>query len=300
MVRCSVGRVALLCGLGAVLAACASSRAYRPAEVYADEVNSRSTAEYYAEGDSAGADLYAPAPEPQSGATGGAVLANRPARGRSGKSAPPPPPAPPPGQSTPTADATAGAGADAPAPTAAPSKRLMIYRASYQIVVSSVDKSIEELLLMVKTRGGYLEARQDATLTLRVPADLYFEVLDLLPRFGRITQQNLQAVDVTRQFADLQLRIANARASRDRLAKLLEQANKMEDIIKIEAELRRLTEEIERMEGELRGIGDQIAFSTLTVTFLSNAPEPSVYPQRQVSRFDWINQVGLEAVQYGF
>jgi hypothetical protein len=163
-----------------------------------------------------------------------------------------------------------------------------------------VDKSIDELLTMVKTRGGYLEARQNNTITLRVPADLYAEVLDLLPRFGRITQQDLQAIDVTRQFADLQLRIANARASRDRLAKLLEQATKMEDVIKIEAELRRLTEEIERMEGELRGIGDQIAFSTLVVTFLPNAPDPNPYPTRQFSRFDWINQVGLEAVQNGF
>jgi len=293
MVRWSFGRVALVYGLGAVLTACAASRSSRAAETYSDEMTPAQPAEiaageYDARSDAAGE------------VSGGNALSYREPHRRGNRGAPPPPPAPPPdGKPVASDGTTPGAGADVPA---APDrgKRLMIYRANYQIIVSSVDKSIDELLTMVKTRGGYLEARQDNTLTLRVPADLYFEVLDLLPRFGRITQQNLQAVDVTRQFADLQLRIANARASRDRLAKLLEQANKMEDIIKIEAELRRLTQEIEQLEGELRGIGDQIAFSTLTVAFLSNAPEPSVYPQRQVSRFDWVNQVGLEAVQYGF
>ena len=59
----------------------------------------------------------------------------------------------------------------------------------------------------------------------------------------------------------------------------------MEDILKIEAEVRRLTDEIEGMKGELRNLGDQVAFSTLTVNFFADAPPPNPYPQRTRSRF---------------
>jgi len=191
---------------------------------------------------------------------------------------------------------------EAPEPSAATTqaKRLMIYKASYLVMVASVDTAIDKLLAVVEERGGYLAGRQDGTLTVRIPAARFFEVLDLLPDYGRVVRQNLEALDVTKQVADLQLRIGNARAARDRLVKLLEQAVKMEDILKIEVELRRLTDEIEGMEAQLKGLADQIAFSTLAVTFQPNAPDPTPYHGRRYSRFDWINQIGVEAVANGF
>jgi hypothetical protein len=74
----------------------------------------------------------------------------------------------------------------------------------------------------------------------------------------------------------------------------------MEEILQIENEVRRLTTEIEAMKGELRFLKDQVAFSTLAVTFYSSAPPPNTGPTRTRSRFEWINQVGIENVLYNF
>ena len=95
-------------------------------------------------------------------------------------------------------------------------------------------------------------------------------------------------------WADLHIRLENAEKARTRILALLDRAQKMEEIIVLEKELRRLTEEIETMRAQLRGMDDQIAFSTITVEFRSNAPEIYGRVDREVSPFGWINQVGAE------
>lgn len=206
------------------------------------------------------------------------------------------PPAPAPGapQEGPTGD---------PAPVAddrTPSKRLMVYRGTYTVMVANVDESVKELMTRAEAFGGYLQSRADGTVTVRVPAERFFELTKELAGYGRIMNESLEALDVTKQYVDLSLRIETAEKSRARLIELLSQATKMEDILRIESELRRLTAEVETMRGELRLLSDQIAFSTLTVRFLLNAPPPSPYPVRKESRFPWVNRVGLERVLYEF
>lgn len=206
------------------------------------------------------------------------------------------PPAPPPG--APQEGAT-----EDPAPVAddrTPQKRLMVYRGTYTVMVANVEESVKELMARAEALGGYLQSRADGTVTVRVPAERFFELTKELAGYGRITNESLEALDVTKQYVDLSLRIETAEKSRARLIELLSQATKMEDILRIESELRRLTAEVETMKGELRLLSDQIAFSTLTVRFLSNAPPPSPYPVRKESRFPWVNRVGLERVLYEF
>ena len=79
------------------------------------------------------------------------------------------------------------------------------------------------------------------------------------------------------------------------MLKLIEKATKVEDILKIEEHLTRLTETIERIKGQLKYLNEQVAFSLVEVGFQSVSP--TVRPtKRSRSRFDWINQVGIEQV----
>ncbi|MFN6194336.1 MAG: DUF4349 domain-containing protein, partial [Planctomycetota bacterium] len=96
-------------------------------------------------------------------------------------------------------------------------------------------------------------------------------------------------------------RLDTARKARDRLLEVLQKAEKVEDILKVEAELRRLTEEIERMEGRRKFLSDQVALATLTATFqaIAQAPPPPPRP-KQRSRFPWVNRVGAESMMGGF
>jgi hypothetical protein len=179
-------------------------------------------------------------------------------------------------------------------------KRLVIYTGSMALMVPVTDVAIASFLEKVNAMGGFLQQRAATTVTVRVPAAQFFPTLELLRKSGTVTDEQVNAADVTKKVFDIELRLQTAEESRKRLLKILESATRIEDILAIEAQVRRLTEEIELMKGELRTLGDQIAFSTLTVSFYANAPAPRPYPDRTRSRFEWINQVGVEQVLYGF
>jgi len=179
-------------------------------------------------------------------------------------------------------------------------KRLVIYTGSIATIVPQLEPGLATFVAKISADGGYLQNRNGNSVTVRVPANSFFATIEWLRKNGQVTDENVNAVDVTKRVFDLELRLQTADEARKRLLKLLETATKMEDILKIEAEVRRLTDEIEGMKGELRNLGDQIAFSTLTVNFFADAPPPNPYPQRTRSRFEWVNQVGIEQVLGSF
>ena len=195
---------------------------------------------------------------------------------------------------------------DKPPVESSAAKRLVIYKGALVVLVAGVEPAVEKLAARANELGGFVEnqsgnsASNNATVTLRVPAEKFYALVTELGTYGQVTQKNVSASDVTKTVFDIELRLETAEKSRQRLLDLLKSATKMEEILQIENEVRRLTQEIEGMKGELRFLKDQVSFSTLAVTFYSNAPPPNQGPTRTRSRFDWINQVGVESVLYNF
>ena len=176
--------------------------------------------------------------------------------------------------------------------------RKMIYTAELTVQVSHVDEVMKKFLASVKEFGGYLSGRHNNQLICRVPASHFEEALELARGYGRVLSQSLQAQDVTKQHADLTIRLDNAKKSRARLLELLEMAEGVADILKIEKEIARLTTEIERLTGELKYLENQVALSTITLTLVS--PSGPHERPRRFSRFPWINAVGPETIMRGF
>jgi hypothetical protein len=227
-------------------------------------------------------------------------------RARAGLAMSAPAPAPgremrPPGEA-PAPEPTASTGSTEPTSDKnfEAAKRLIIYTGSLTLMVPQTEVAIDAFLTHVKAGGGYLQGRSGGSITVRVPADLFFATVDWARKNGTVSDEQVNAADVTKRVFDLELRLQTADEARKRLLKLLETATVMADILAIEAQLRRLTDEIEGMKGELRNLGDQIAFSTLTVNFYADAPSPTPYPRRVRSRFPWINSVGIERVLANF
>lgn len=237
------------------------------------------------------------------------AFAKKEAPHRVDRGPPPPPPPPPPPSSPPNVPADPDAGTPKPVESSEggkPAKRQVIYTGSVQVMVTNVVESADKLQARVEALGGFMLNRSgntssnNVTITVRTPAEHFHTVVKELAGFGQILNEQLSANDVTKQMFDLELRMETAEKSRQRLLDLLKSATKMEEILQIENQVRRLTDEIERMKGELRFLVDQVAFSTLTVGFFSNAPPPTPGPMRTRSRFEWINQVGVEQVLGGF
>ena len=67
----------------------------------------------------------------------------------------------------------------------------------------------------------------------------------------------------------------------------------MEDSLKVERELERLSSEIERMEGRLKFLRDRAAYSTITISFQPMQVED--LQRQKVFRlpFPWLSEMGL-------
>jgi hypothetical protein len=183
----------------------------------------------------------------------------------------------------------------------AAAERMLIYRGDMRVEVARPEDAGRDFLAKVREWGGYLQSQQGATLTVRLPAPKFEDALAALRAMGRVLDESRSANDVTEEFVDLGIRLDTARKSRDRLLEILAKAEKVEDILKVEAELRRLTEEIERMEGRRKFLADQVALATLSATFQATAQAPPPPPRpKQRSRFPWIQRVGAESMMGGF
>ena len=108
--------------------------------------------------------------------------------------------------------------------------------------------------------------------------------------FGDVLHRNVEVEDVTEKFYDLQVRLKNARAVRNRFEELLKEAKTVQDSLAIERELERITDKIESMEGKLKLLRELIAFSTITLN-LRAQPQDTV---RGVELpFPWLRSLGL-------
>ena len=140
-------------------------------------------------------------------------------------------------------------GADTAAPPGA--ARQMVYTARFDVAAANVEEAMGQFIRGVQSAGGYLESREDARIVCRVPAARFQDVVAGMPALGSIVSQTIRNDDVTRKYQDLRLHIETAEWSRRRVLGLLEKAEKIEDIIKLEEELLKLTATIESLKGVL-------------------------------------------------
>jgi hypothetical protein len=160
------------------------------------------------------------------------------------------------------------------------------------MAVFEVDASLAKLEDLARELGGFLAKRTDNSITIRVPVATFDRAVKHIEKFGDVLNRNVTAQDVTEEFRDLEIRLKNARAVRDRLEQLLAKAAKVEESVLVERELERVTGEIERMSGRIKFLKDRAAFSTITVTF---QPKRQEELNRGPFRLPvpWLYQLGL-------
>lgn len=184
-----------------------------------------------------------------------------------------------------------------PAPGQQPGDaRQVIYSAAFKVVVADVPGTLRSIREHAEQLGGHLQGVTGGTITVRVPAARFNDAVAFVERVGEVVDRQLSAQDVSEELRDLRIHLDNDERLRQRLQALLEKAEKVEDVLKIEAELTRVSEEIERAKGKLRFIESQVAMSSLKVEL--NAPVPQ---NREGTGprlpFDWVDELGAGLVE---
>jgi hypothetical protein len=125
------------------------------------------------------------------------------------------------------------------------------------------------------------------SVVVRVPAEHFNMIFEEILRLGEVLDRFIETFDVTEYFRDLETRLDISRKTRERLYVLLERTTDVEERLKILREIKRLTDEIERIEGNLRTLEEQVSFSRITVELV---PRLDYRPEeRDRIPFSWIS-----------
>jgi hypothetical protein len=177
------------------------------------------------------------------------------------------------------------------------------------IEVEKVDPAILRIRQLAAQVGGYIanssvsggrDQIRQATLEIKIPASKYDQAVGDLSTIGKVETVNSTAEDVGEEFVDVTARVTNARRLEERIIALLStRTAKLDEVLRVEHELARVREEIERYEGRLRFLSTRAATSTLTITVHEPMPvlgnTPGTNPIAAALRRAWRNFVGFVA-----
>jgi hypothetical protein len=191
-----------------------------------------------------------------------------------------------------------------------PATTAMIIRTGEAFIeVDKVDPAVLKVRQLAAQVGGYIanssisgghDQIRQATIELKIPAPKYEQAVGSLATIGKVETVNSTAQDVGEEFVDVTARVNNSRRLEERLISLLaNRTGKLDEVLRVERELARVREEIERYEGRLRYLSARVAVSTLAITVHEPAPilgnSPGQNPIAAAFRRAWKNFVAVVA-----
>ncbi|MFO0614657.1 MAG: DUF4349 domain-containing protein [Polyangiaceae bacterium] len=169
---------------------------------------------------------------------------------------------------------------------------ILIYTADFVLAVYETEKTVDAVQDIAERAGGYLSRRSDTSITVRIPADRFQAAITEMQALGEVVRRNVSSEDVTAEYRDLEVQLANAVAMRDRFAALLSRATTVTESLEIERELGRVTATIERIRGRLKVLADLAAYSTVTVEV--QRKQSAILQQGPFNLpLPWLNDLGL-------
>lgn len=183
--------------------------------------------------------------------------------------------------------AAANTGGDAPSSSSvAKASRKVIRNAELGMSVTDPARAGREAQAIAEANGGYLASTTSLTtasedgqdpgsvrVVLRVASDKLDGTLEALRKLGtHVGSENITSKDVTEDWVDLDARLRTQKKLEEQYLEILKGATRVEDLLNVQKQLAEVRGEIEKLEGKRRVLDDQIALSSVTVTFQGNRP----------------------------
>ncbi len=149
---------------------------------------------------------------------------------------------------------------------------------------TTFEQSLEKLYSLIEESGGYLSSSnvyfssyydsqmyQRGDFAIRIPRDKVNQFKGLVPQIGNLTNESTSKEDVTRYYTDTESRLNVLEIKEERLLSLMERAEAIEDIIKLEDQLSEVIFEKENLKATLVNLDDRIDYSTFNLSLVEVA-----------------------------
>lgn len=249
----------------------------------------------------AGAALPAPAPAPPSADEAAPTVAQ--ASAAPGAPVPGPGGSPAPAPKSAPAQPARADGKSAKSAASSVRAPVIIYQGQLQMLAEQegIPKAIDRVIDVAEELGGHLAGRTDDSVTIKVPSASFRDALGKIEAIGGVTSRSVKADDVSEEFHDLEVRLTNLRATRQRLQEFMAKANTVSDMLTVERELERVASEIDRITGRLEFLRSRAAMSVITVG-LRAKPKASPIVKNETTApakapnlpIPWVHDVGID------
>jgi hypothetical protein len=161
----------------------------------------------------------------------------------------------------------------------------IIHTAELAMVVDNVEEASAKIRALTLQANGEIdqarvwslsEETREGELHIRIPAEGLGAVLKQIKTIGRrVTNEQLSATDVTRQFADNDARMRSLRAEEQQYLQILKQAKSVQDVLDITEKLTEVRTQIEQLQASINVMSHDIAMSVVAIGLSQNAPATS-------------------------
>ena len=179
--------------------------------------------------------------------------------------------------------------------------RKIIYNSNFSLQTKEYEKSVSLLKSLCAEYGGWLESsnsyesadygNRSSHFVIRVPVENYNSFISRQGEIGIIISSSENNRDVTEEYVDIEARLASATLREERVLKILENADRLDDVLTLERELSDIRYEIESYTGRLRKFDSLVSYSTVTVNISEvtvitpRKPEPLSFSERVTKSF---------------
>jgi len=143
--------------------------------------------------------------------------------------------------------------------------RKTLLSAHLALTVENLDSANLQIVKIAEKHKGYVSEAGTYRTVIRVGSGQLDAAVADIAALGKLRRKNLLGQDVTEAYLDYQIRLENAQKARGRYLELLNKAQTVEEILKVERELERLNETIDLLKGKMARIDHLEEFSTITV-----------------------------------
>lgn len=152
--------------------------------------------------------------------------------------------------------------------------RMVVRTSTVGITVPSVAEAIDQVKTLAESLGGYVvsstwsgrESEGRAVVSFRVPADKYDDAIRKLRALAvEVLSESSQTQDVTEEYTDQQSRLRNLEATEKGYLTLLQRANTVEDVLKVQQQLSNVRGDIEKTKGRIQFLERTSSTSLITV-----------------------------------
>jgi len=155
-------------------------------------------------------------------------------------------------------------------------KQMLIKKATLRFEVNKYEEARIKISELIKSANAYVanesESRSDYqisnTMSIRVPQSTFDNLIEtIVSQCKNLDERSINVDDVTEEYVDVDSRLKAKREIEKRYLEILKKALSIKDILEVEQKLGEIRQEIESSEGRLKYLSNQVAFSTISLTF---------------------------------